>query len=223
VNPLDGIISDIRHMISMQSSDARALVVADMGCGEARLARELTQHTHTIHSSSNNNNNNNANKNKKQKQKNKKKQKKQLQSANDNDTQSAIVVHSFDLIDDAARGIVAANLAAVPLEAQSVDVVVFCLSLMGTDWPAFIDEARRILRPSALLKIVEVGSRFADKQRFVSGLNRAGFSVKQRDVLAGTDFFFQFDCTLRTDFNPAVTARQSLQTNLLKPCIYKRR
>ena len=39
---------------------------------------------------------------------------------------------------DKQRGIVAANLASLPLVDASCDIVVFCLSLMGTDWPKFL-------------------------------------------------------------------------------------
>jgi ribosomal RNA-processing protein 8 len=95
-NPLDAIIDTVRTRA--QRSTNRRLVVADCGCGDARLARELTK----------------------------------LPEA------TRPRVHSFDLRTDARRGIVAANLAHLPLQTASADVVVFCLSLMGTDWPAFI-------------------------------------------------------------------------------------
>lgn len=40
--------------------------------------------------------------------------------------------------------------------AASVDVAVFCLALMGTDYPAFLAEAHRVLKPSGRLWIAEV-------------------------------------------------------------------
>jgi SAM-dependent methyltransferase len=201
VNPLDGIIADVRKLIATRSTDAKPLVVADMGCGEARLARELTA---GVRSAS-----------------------KQAAAAaarrERKRARGSVEVHSFDLVADAARHIVAANLADVPLAAASVHVVVFCLSLMGRDWPAFIDEARRILVPRGLLMIAEVGSRFADRARFVALLRRSGFSVRARDVTCGSDFFYRFDCTLRADADSAPLARLTLPASLLKPCIYKRR
>ena len=41
-----------------------------------------------------------------------------------------------------------------------MDVVVFCLALMGTDYPRFLKEATRVLRPGGKLWIAEVRSRF---------------------------------------------------------------
>ncbi len=47
---------------------------------------------------------------------------------------------------------------------DSVDVAVFCLALMGTDYGSFLEEAFRVLKPGGWLWIAEVRSRFADKQ-----------------------------------------------------------
>jgi SAM-dependent methyltransferase len=113
INPLDRIIQWIR-------TKPKSAIVADMGCGEARLARSL---------------------------KNK--------------------VHSFDLVDNSSNlpnqkrvEVVACDIAHVPLEDNSVDIVVFCLSLMGTNIVDFIKEAYRILKPGGTVKIAEVRSRF---------------------------------------------------------------
>ena len=48
----------------------------------------------------------------------------------------------------------------VPLAAASVDVAVFCLSLMGTSFEAYLREAQRVLVPGGRLVIAEVRSRF---------------------------------------------------------------
>ncbi|KAJ9508817.1 hypothetical protein QJQ45_028124, partial [Haematococcus lacustris] len=69
-------------------------------------------------------------------------------------------VHSFDLV-SAAPHVVACNMAAVPLPDASVDVAVFSLALMGTDYAQFLMEASRVLRHKGWLWIAEVRSRFA--------------------------------------------------------------
>jgi ribosomal RNA-processing protein 8 len=50
----------------------------------------------------------------------------------DSGSKKATVVHSFDLVSPSPH-VVAADIAHVPLEDASVDIVVFCLSLMGTN------------------------------------------------------------------------------------------
>ena len=72
-------------------------------------------------------------------------------------------VHSFDLVADEARGIVAASTTDVPLEDASCDAVVCCLSLMGIDYGKSLLEARRVLKPGGKLVVAEVRSRFGGK------------------------------------------------------------
>jgi len=67
--------------------------------------------------------------------------------------------HSFDLV-AANERITVADSASVPLGDSSVDVAVFCLSLMGTNYFDFVQEARRVLKRGGLLFVAEVTSRF---------------------------------------------------------------
>lgn len=53
-----------------------------------------------------------------------------------------------------------ADIADLPLEDGSVNVVIFCLALMGTNWLDFIDEAYRVLHWKGELWIAEIKSRF---------------------------------------------------------------
>ena len=53
-----------------------------------------------------------------------------------------------------------ADIANLPLEDGSVNVAIFCLALMGTNWPDFIEEAYRILHWKGELWIAEIKSRF---------------------------------------------------------------
>ncbi len=64
-------------------------------------------------------------------------------------------VHSFDLVSPAPH-VIACNMAHVPLTSGSVDVAVFSLALMGTDYGAFLVEAARVLRHKGWLWIAEV-------------------------------------------------------------------
>ena len=93
INPVDVFISDLKKSTSK-------LVIADLGCGDAKLASCLK----TIH-----------------------------------------VIHSFDLIAH-TPDVVACDIAHTPLHNESVDVAIFSLSLMGTNWLDFIHEAYRILK-----------------------------------------------------------------------------
>ncbi|KAK6609864.1 rRNA processing protein [Botrytis cinerea] len=53
-----------------------------------------------------------------------------------------------------------ADIANLPLEDGSIDIAIFCLALMGTNWIDFIEEAFRILRWKGELWIAEIKSRF---------------------------------------------------------------
>ncbi|KAL9610554.1 MAG: hypothetical protein Q9167_004735, partial [Letrouitia subvulpina] len=53
-----------------------------------------------------------------------------------------------------------ADLANLPLPSGSADVAIFCLSLMGTNWISFIEEAARVLRWGGECWVAEIKSRF---------------------------------------------------------------
>jgi ribosomal RNA-processing protein 8 len=96
-------------------------------------------------------------------------------------------VHSLDLV-ATAPGVIACNMARTPLAAASCDAAVFSLSLMGTDYGAFLAEAHRVLKPGGWLWIAEVRSRFAregeqeDFRPFVEALRKLGFKLSKQDV-----------------------------------------
>lgn len=62
--------------------------------------------------------------------------------ANHFKTTKGIKIHSFDLV-KVNEFVEVCDMANVPLKDESVDVAVFCLSLMGTNFLGFLREACR--------------------------------------------------------------------------------
>ena len=77
----------------------------------------------------------------------------------------------------------------MPLLDNSLDVVVFSLSLMGTNFPDFLVEANRVLRKDGIVIIAEVLSRFEDVNSFVKHMKEeVGF--KALTVTKLKEFFY---------------------------------
>lgn len=82
-----------------------------------------------------------------------------------------INVQSFDLQTGGSPLITRADIANLPLADGSIDVAIFCLALMGTNWIDFVEEAYRVLRWKGELWVAEIKSRFANpskKQKVVA-------------------------------------------------------
>ncbi|XP_068701832.1 uncharacterized protein [Montipora foliosa] len=128
-------------------------------------------------------------------------------------------VHSFDLV---AKNelVTACNMAKVPLKPASVDVVVFCLSLMGTNLVDFLREAHRVLKLGGFLKVAEVTSRISDTAEFIKSLSRLGFKLQQQDT--SNKMFVLFDFIKDKESFKTVSSKK-LAGLKLKPCIYKKR
>ncbi|CDR97524.1 -Ribosomal RNA-processing protein 8 [Babesia bigemina] len=97
-------------------------------------------------------------------------------------------VHSFDLIAGNPL-ITACNMTKVPLNDNTLDICVFCLSLMGQDWPLFVVEATRCLKEGGVIKIVEVRSRLTSIEEFEKFLESLGY---KKDNAVSTDVRFLF-------------------------------
>ncbi|KAI9358321.1 methyltransferase-domain-containing protein [Zopfochytrium polystomum] len=133
-------------------------------------------------------------------------------------------VHSFDLASPNER-VVACDIRRVPLGDAKVDVAVFCLSLMGTNFLEFLVEAWRILKMGGQLKIAEVVSRFSDLDRFIKAVERIGFKFVAKDTRNKMFVLFEFTKSTRIMalLNEVLESTAAEKVPLLKPCIYKRR
>lgn len=90
-------------------------------------------------------------------------------------------VHSFDHI-AINEDVIAGDMVHVPLEDESLDAAIFCLSLMGTNIIDYILEAFRTLKLDGHLHIIESTSRFTNKEEFVKQLRKFGFMVSMNDM-----------------------------------------
>ncbi|RAL12025.1 25S rRNA (adenine645-N1)-methyltransferase [Aspergillus homomorphus CBS 101889] len=145
-NPVDGYIKALRARGSAHApkrgkpdnkgrSSAAPLprrpngmcTVADLGCGDAQLARALLPSSKKLN----------------------------------------LKLLSYDLHAPKDSPITKADISNLPLPDGSVDVAVFCLSLMGTNWVSFVEEAWRVLRGDGKGEcwVSEVKSRFGKVTR----------------------------------------------------------
>ena len=130
-------------------------------------------------------------------------------------------VHSFDLVSRKPE-VTACDIADVPLSDNSVDIGVYCLSLMGTNVSGFIKECSRVLKPQGIVKIAEVKSRFENEslggiKGFVSKMKAYGFDLKSKRENNKMFVMFDFVKTKKK------TSSVDLPEIEFKPCEYKRR
>ncbi|CAI5490543.1 unnamed protein product [Closterium sp. Naga37s-1] len=141
-------------------------------------------------------------------------------------------VVSLDLV-AAAPGVIACNMAHTPLQDSSVHIAVFCLSLMGADYPSFLSEAHRVLQPGGSLIIAEVRSRFdpttggAELKDFVAALKQLGFRLVSKD-LSNKMFLLLFLEKVQSELKKGqvkknISVSADITWPALKPCLYKRR
>uniref|UniRef100_A0A914H2U8 Ribosomal RNA-processing protein 8 n=1 Tax=Globodera rostochiensis TaxID=31243 RepID=A0A914H2U8_GLORO len=165
VNPLDKIVLELGFLPPES-------VVADLGCGEAEIAKRMG---------------------------------------------GRFQVHSFDLVASNER-VSVADMAELPLESESVDVCVYCLSLMGTNLAQFFREAHRVLKMHGKIKIAEITSRFRSFSTFMSAVQKMGFQMKRKKLIS--DGFFVM-LTLEKVVEKITNKRP--KDLRLKPFLYKKR
>ncbi|KAG6602415.1 Ribosomal RNA-processing protein 8, partial [Cucurbita argyrosperma subsp. sororia] len=153
-----------------------SFMIADFGCGDARLAKNV---------------------------KNK--------------------VFSFDLVSK-DPSVVACDMSKTPLDSSSVDVAVFCLSLMGINYESYLAEAQRVLKPRGWLLIAEVKSRFdpsnggADPKKFIKAVCELGFVSALKDFSNKMFILLYFKKK-----DEKISTGKAIDWPQLKPCLYKRR
>ncbi|KAL6520210.1 hypothetical protein OROMI_032390 [Orobanche minor] len=161
-------------IINWIKNHSPSFVIADFGCGNARLAKSV---------------------------KNK--------------------VFSFDLVAH-DPSVIACDMSKTPLDDTSVDVAVFCLSLMGINFPSYLLEANRVLKPHGWLLIAEVKSRLdpgtggADPATFVKAISELGFTSVSKDFSNKMFALFYFKKKEKQKM-------KNIKWPELKPCLYKRR
>lgn len=127
-------------------------------------------------------------------------------------------VHSFDLVALNDR-VTVCDISNVPLPKDSVDIVVFCLSLMGTNCQEFVIEANRVLKEKGVLKIAEVGSRYKSTKMFINDMKSLGFTLKKKDLT--NNYFYMFEFFKSKSLNFKIDKQyKGLQ---LSACLYKKR
>ena len=170
----------VSHYISSLSSYPPRTVIADLGCGDAALARALIPKGYTVMSFD--------------------------LVADHSFVVDADIFDRLPLPGSELDGDEVENPGQG--HAQIINVVVCALSLMGTNWPNCIREAWRVLRPkyaldlipaphipphlcictSGELKIAEVASRFTNVQQFQDFVESFGFKHKSTVCAPYTSF-----------------------------------
>jgi len=119
-------------------------VVADMGCGENLLSKELTNQ-----------------------------------------------VHAFDYV-AIDKNVTACDMSSVPLNSQEVDAVVFCLSLMGSNYQDYLKEAFRIIKPYGNLFICEPKKKIDNRiEEFKKDIESVGFKIIEVNSQSSKFIYFQ--------------------------------
>jgi len=135
------------------------IVVADFGCGDAKLADRLL----SLQVGGKDGNS------LEQQSSSTKKKKNSSMMMTSSSSLCPFVVHSFDLVSGGNPRVTPADMSNVPLANEIVDVAVYSLALMGTNVADFVREAWRVLKFNGVLRVAEVRSRFETAATTASG------------------------------------------------------
>ena len=99
-------------------------------------------------------------------------------------------VHSFDLVANNPR-VTACDVANVPLPSGALDVAIFCLALMGTNYVDYVDFLRTLAPADMLIEDIVAGTTYENREiRGIKVLGGAdpidpGFGVRPSFVMHG--------------------------------------
>ncbi|RLN48010.1 hypothetical protein BBJ28_00000396 [Nothophytophthora sp. Chile5] len=206
VNPLDTFIDYVKYVCLQWERHPKA-VVADFGCGDARLAESVPNKVHSFDLVS---------------------RKPHVTACNiANVSKPSTSLHYWVLdillsyeIDEEFAGLCVV-LVQVPLKNSSVDIGVYCLALMGTSIREYVREVYRVLKPGGVLQVAEVKSRFESESLggiagFVQTMRKMGFDCKHKDERNKMFVLFEF-------VKSSARKPQDAGPMELKACEYKRR
>jgi ribosomal RNA-processing protein 8 len=129
-------------------------------------------------------------------------------------------VQSFDLV-STHEDVIAANMDRLPMEDESVDCVVYSLSLMARNLGTILMEAKRVLKVNGSMLIVEVTSRFEGREkRFIGKLEKLGFKKQSMTTLKPNAYFTFFHFSKLDNHQSYPPSCLNVE---LKPCVYKAR
>ena len=110
------------------------------------------------------------------------------------------------------------------VDTASVDLVIFCLSLMNVNFHQALAEAHRILKPSTgKLWIAEVTSRFTDGTKAFCQALAPLFRLTRMESKNDYFTFFEFERVLNNDNNNNGKNVKKCEKISLAPCLYKKR
>lgn len=90
-------------------------------------------------------------------------------------------IHSFDHVAIDER-VIACDIAHAPLDDEVLDLAIFCLSLMGSNFTDYIRKAHRCLHIDGALHIWEAANYFDDVKKFTTALAKLGFGQIESSV-----------------------------------------
>lgn len=121
------------------------------------------------------------------------------------------------------------------------NVAVFCLSLMGTDWPFFLAEAFRLLKSGGTLVIAEVYTRARRPAKLLKHLENQSLKLYKKEEVGNYFFIWYFRVNKKDrkeveavpdQLHKAKNSKQQQTTtnfdaneipsHLLTPCVYKK-